>query len=58
MAKHLHQTTRPYAPRLNQNHGHKMRHGQTGAGKTALIVLLAKMMNLSVKELVQRYKLS
>jgi len=58
MAKPLTQLTRPFAPQLNHKHGHKLRDGQTGTGKKALIAQLATMMNLSVKELVQRFKLS
>jgi hypothetical protein len=58
MNKRLHNTTQPFAPCLKQSHPHEMRDRRTGKGKTALLALLANMTGLSVKELVQRFKLS
>lgn len=58
MNKRLHNTTQPFDYKLSQRHSHLMTDGRTGTGKTALLALLANMTGLSVKELVQRFKLS
>jgi hypothetical protein len=58
MNKRLHNTTQPFDYSLSQSRSHLMMDGRTGTGKTALLALLANMTGLSVKELVQRFKLS
>jgi len=51
--------TRPRVdPRLRQRHAYSMQDGTSGTNKTKLLEVLATMMKLSVKELIQRYKLS
>ena len=58
MNKRLHNTTQPFDYSLSQRHAHLLMAGRTGPGKTALLALLANMVNLSVKELIHRFKLS
>lgn len=63
MNQRLHNTTQSFDPWLRERHSHYVHNatmidGRTGTGKTELLAVLAKMKNISVKELVQRFKLS
>jgi len=58
MNKRLTNTHQPFAPDNRPGRPHSMRVGTTGTGKTLLLEVLAEMMNITVKELIQRFKLS
>lgn len=54
MNKRLTNTHQPFA----SGRPHSMGVGTPGTGKTLLLEVLANMMNITVKELIQRFKLS